>query len=399
MDAQQIGKLQESCREYTLLYVEDNEIAREATLDVLQTFFFYIDTAHDGEEGLQKFQTRPYDLVITDINMPKMNGIEMIEQIKQIDQNVPILITSAYNEPDFFLQTIKLGVEGYLLKPLDMQQFLTSLNKAVEKLRLRRENEQYRLHLEQKVQQQVDQLRQKDEIIAERSKFAVMGEMIDAIAHQYKQPLSIIQLQAQQLEYTYNEFGTVDKDVIEDSTRGTMRQVDHLIETIDHFRSFFRPDYTIERVSLDVLLGSVSTLLQDELRKHRVKLSVVGDSDTHVYVIATDLKHLLINLINNAKDAFEARGIDRDREVEVLVQKDEENTYLKICDNAGGIDAKVLPNIFKPNVSTKKFDKGTGIGLYICTLIVKKIGASLEADNWSKGAVFTVKLPHKRADA
>ena len=121
---------------YKVLYVEDNEEARDSTSVIFEDFFASVIIAVNGEDGLEKFKSNDIDIIITDINMPKMNGIEMIKKIKEIDDEVPILILSAHNESSHFIDSIKLGVEGYLLKPIDMDQFLLSILKTTQKLKI-----------------------------------------------------------------------------------------------------------------------------------------------------------------------------------------------------------------------------------------------------------------------
>jgi len=145
-------------QELQVLYVEDNQDARESTLGLLENIFDNITTAVDGKDGLEKFQTKSFDLILTDINMPKLNGIEMVTIIRETDKDIPILILSAYNESGYFIETIKQGVEGYLLKPIDLNQFITMINKSIEKIYLKREIEQYQNNLEEKVQEQTKEL-------------------------------------------------------------------------------------------------------------------------------------------------------------------------------------------------------------------------------------------------
>lgn len=120
-------------RNLKLLYVEDNESARASTIGVLKEFFDDIFVAVDGEDGVQKFKENKIDIIITDINMPKMNGLEMLATIRKIDKDVFVLVFSAYNEAKYFVESIKLGVDGYLLKPLDMKQFLEVISKINDK--------------------------------------------------------------------------------------------------------------------------------------------------------------------------------------------------------------------------------------------------------------------------
>jgi len=116
-----------------LLYVEDNADAREMTAMILEDFFDKIVIAVDGEDGFEKFQENEIDLIITDINMPRLNGLDMIEKIRAIDDDVSILVLSAHNEDDFFIRSIKLNIDGYLLKPIDIDQFSNMLNKVIQK--------------------------------------------------------------------------------------------------------------------------------------------------------------------------------------------------------------------------------------------------------------------------
>ena len=127
-------------REYSqnlqLLYVEDDEEIRKANLTLFKNFFKKIIIAVDGEDGYEKFQNNQVDIIITDINMPKLNGIDMIAKIRDTDNDIPIIIVSAHNEAKYFIGSIKLGVDGYLLKPIGMKQFLSVLYKITKKIKL-----------------------------------------------------------------------------------------------------------------------------------------------------------------------------------------------------------------------------------------------------------------------
>ena len=140
-------------KDLKLLYVEDNEEARNSTLNFLSRFFDDIVVAVDGEDGLKKFleSKSRFDLILTDITMPKMDGLEMVKQIKEKNHDIMILVLSANNESSYFLDAIKLGIDGYLLKPLNMQQMIRQLFKTLEKIKLKKENETYKRDLEKKI--------------------------------------------------------------------------------------------------------------------------------------------------------------------------------------------------------------------------------------------------------
>lgn len=128
-------------RQLTLLYVEDNDDARIGGLFILEELFGKVIVANDGEEGLKKFQEHSVDVVMTDVNMPKMNGLEMVNAIRLLNAQTPILILSAYNESGYFIESIRQGVDGYLLKPIDMKQLLETLGRVIEKLILKKDRD------------------------------------------------------------------------------------------------------------------------------------------------------------------------------------------------------------------------------------------------------------------
>ncbi len=143
-----------------VLYVEDNESVRISTFGMLERFFANVTIAKDGKDGLQKFNesNEPFDLILTDINMPKMNGVEMIKEIRAVDSNVAILVLSAHNETNYFIETVKHGIEGYLLKPIDLKQFIDTLIVVSKKITLKRENEEYRKNLEITIDKKTEEL-------------------------------------------------------------------------------------------------------------------------------------------------------------------------------------------------------------------------------------------------
>ena len=133
IDLEEIVKFSKKTR---LLYVEDDHDVRKSMLVVLEEFFDHIVVAKDGEEGVRKFEEEQIDLVITDILMPKLNGIEMAKKIRAKDRKIPILIVTAYNETEYLLEGITLHVDGYILKPIDLNQFTDVIANTISKLKL-----------------------------------------------------------------------------------------------------------------------------------------------------------------------------------------------------------------------------------------------------------------------
>ncbi|NCD11350.1 MAG: EAL domain-containing protein [Epsilonproteobacteria bacterium] len=141
-----------NAKSLTLLYVEDNVSVRLGSMLIFEEFFGSVIEAVNAEDAIEKFKSHAIDLVITDINMPKMSGLEMAEIIRKMSPRTPILILSAYNDTPYFVESIRLGVEGYLLKPVEIGQFMEVLGRVIEKIHLQAENEKIEMLLIQYVE-------------------------------------------------------------------------------------------------------------------------------------------------------------------------------------------------------------------------------------------------------
>jgi len=148
-----VVKLKKYAAACSVLYVEDDAIIRSATESFLKRFFTDVTTAEDGAKGLELYKHKNFDIVITDINMPNMNGVEMIEAMKEIFFGQVIIITSAYNDSDNLMKFIELGVDRFVLKPFNNKQFLHTLYKVAEELSYEREREDLEDQLEQSLKQ------------------------------------------------------------------------------------------------------------------------------------------------------------------------------------------------------------------------------------------------------
>ena len=122
-----IVKLKKYASICSVLYVEDDGVIREATASFLGRFFPDVVLAEDGEEGINLYKSRAFDVVITDINMPHMNGIEMIQDIKEINYEQPIIVTSAYNDSENLMKLIELDVDRFVLKPFISSFYMCSI--------------------------------------------------------------------------------------------------------------------------------------------------------------------------------------------------------------------------------------------------------------------------------
>jgi signal transduction histidine kinase len=225
-----------------------------------------------------------------------------------------------------------------------------------------------------------------ERILAQQAKLAAMGEMMDAVAHQWKQSLNIISMLTDILVSEYKD-GDVDEAYLEEYRMSLWKQLDHLLNTLDEFRSFFRPDKEKSAFNLSKSINAVLLLIKDEFIGKAITFNVEGDDNIELYGVENEFKHIVLNILNNAKDAFIENEI-KPRTIKISFYQKEGNNIMEICDNAGGIPDIVIDNIFKANVITKAEGKGTGIGLYMSAQIAEKMDARLEVQNKEEGACF-----------
>ena len=129
---ERINKILEYSKNINLLYGEDNAENRESTSNILSIIFANIIIAVDGQDGLNKFKENNIDLIITDINMPNLNGIEMIKEIKKIDRNCDFIFLSANDDRKILLECIPLQPHGFLVKPIDFEELISSIEDVIQ---------------------------------------------------------------------------------------------------------------------------------------------------------------------------------------------------------------------------------------------------------------------------
>ena len=150
----------EILKNISILYVEDESDVREFTSKLLSSLLKNVFTAENGQDGLDLYKENinTIDLIVTDINMPKMNGITMCEKIRELNKEIPIVVTSAHNDTDFLKKAIDVGVSTYAMKPIDLYQLIESITKAIEPIFLKKELVTLNLSLESKIEMEIEKI-------------------------------------------------------------------------------------------------------------------------------------------------------------------------------------------------------------------------------------------------
>ncbi len=258
---------------------------------------------------------------------------------------------------------------------------------------------QLQTQLQKTVDIQVEDIRKKDLTLIAQSKMATMGEMIENIAHQWKQPLSIITLSSTGVKME-SEFNELTDDYLQNALTNIEKSANYLSQTIDDFKDFFKNDSLKQQYVLEEAFNKSKTLIASKLEKRDIHIITSFDSGT-IYGNKNEIIQVFMNLLSNSIDAFDEFDLDT-KVIYFSTRYEKEFVVIKFCDNAGGIPSAIISKIFEYKFSTKG-ENGTGIGLYMSKLIIDKIDGQIQVKNSTftyeqteyKGVEFTIKLPLK----
>jgi len=233
------------------------------------------------------------------------------------------------------------------------------------------------------------QVTEQQEIMIEQQKLASMGEMIGNIAHQWRQPLNALGLVLQNIKKAY-ERGRLDEAYLEKAVNKGKMLTTKMSTTIDDFRNLIKSKKLKERFFIKDIVNDVIEMVEASLKNHNIEMVLELDENLETESYPNELFQVLINLVNNSKDAF----IEQNKNGFIKIKTYQKENYIiiEVIDNAGGIPFENPNKVFEPYFTTK--DKGTGIGLYMSKMIIEKdMEGILGVENVEDGAKFTIKLP------
>ncbi|MEW6550668.1 MAG: HAMP domain-containing sensor histidine kinase [Campylobacterota bacterium] len=256
--------------------------------------------------------------------------------------------------------------------------------------------------LEQKIAHEVKNSRKKDFVMFQQAKLASMGEMLQNIAHQWRQPLGSLSMIIQSFQ-TKMELGKLTPDFVDSKVKDAMLLADNMSHTLDDFRNFFNPEKAKTTFSMKQCIEHAFELSKYILDKEHIKHEIVIKHDIQLHTYYNELSHVFLNLISNSKDAFKNRCTHEEKIIKVLVKPYKTKVYIHFMDNAGGIPDEIISQIFEPYFTTKYKSAGTGIGLYMSKQIIethmkgsitcKNIPNNLSICKGCKSALFIIEIP------
>jgi len=413
----------------SVLFVEDDDLLRAIYERILDKLVDRLYIASNGKEGIEAYHTHHPDMIITDIMMPVMDGLEMVEEIRKINRDVRLVILSAYGEAEYFMDAIKIGVNSFLLKPVETKKLISlvqelangillgrkvkeqeqqrkkaeeelrKLNQELEKRveertidlqreikeRIQAENELKKLNLtlEKRVVEELKKREKQQQLLIQKSKLESIGELAAGIAHEINQPLGGISMGLDNILFKLS-YGGVSEEYLKTKIDALFKDIDRIRQIINHVRIFSRDQKNLvdEPININEVIQDTLSLITKQYQNHNVDIALDLESGCcHTTGNKYRIEQVLLNLLSNAKYAVDERfrQLKTGYQKKIGIRTHTSNDYIvvDIIDNGIGIPEKYINNIFDPFFTTKEVEKGTGLGLSISYGIIQEMKGSI----------------------
>jgi signal transduction histidine kinase len=384
-----------------LFIVDDEEEIRLSLCDFLEHEGFQVIVAANGAEALKLLDAQFPRVVISDLMMPDVDGIQFLEELTKRKINIPVIIMTAFGTMDHAIQAMKKGASDFITKPIDLDYLLQTIRRVID-----------RSKMSEKIKEQQQQLIQSE-------KMASLGQLVAGIAHEINNPINFIISNLQPLkEYLHGyknviQFFSTHKETLPDELRHeflsiyTKNDIDFINEDSEKLlQSFEDGSHRISgivaslrqysRVDVDYYspfdlheaIDSSLRLLHTRYKQHITVRKNYGNLPP-VICSPGQINQVFLNILSNAEEAVEGNG-----HVWIITTVENGMAVIRIRDDGKGIPANIQKKIFDPFFTTKPVGSGTGLGLSISYGIIEQHGGTIAVDSEvGKGTTFTVKLP------
>lgn len=359
---------------------------------------FQAISLENGLLGLRLLLRERFDVLISDIKMPRMDGIEFSKRAKQIDPNMVVILLTGYGSLETAQEAIKIGVKDYLTKPVDIEQLLVSVNEGLRLAEIQKKNFSHYHKLVQSLN------KEKDALDAAKENFLAL------LSHELRTPVTVISEAFSILKEavdipTDHEFSMLDEEkklqAINAFNDGR-RRIISIVDDINYYMNLNRGEVSLEKtkVSLNYILNNNNNALVRLASRNKCDLQKqFGDQEIEAVVDPERILDVIARLINNA-------GFHNSAGTKIILKllvfkkddADSQKEYVRIqvCDNGQGIDEKVLENIFSPfNVSDiMHHSRGVGLSFPICKKVIELHGGTMKVESIKgQGTTITIEIP------
>jgi len=374
-----------------ILLVDDEEGIRKVLSIVLEDSGYEVVTAKSGEEALDLFRETHPPIVLTDIKMPGMDGIEVLRRIKEQSPETEVIMITGHGDIDLAIQSLKFDATDFITKPINDDVLEIALKRARERMAFRSERKRYTEDLEKLVEEKTGKLVQ-----AER--LAAVGQTVSALAHSIKNVMGGLRggefvlekgIELRNEEYLRRGWGMV---------KGNLDRIREMALDLLRYGKDRVPEF--EACDPNRPVREVADLMMDQARNHGISLVLdLDESLPPAWFDPEGIHRCILNLVTNAVDACVDLECSR-RQGQVILRTLKSRHWAveyQVEDSGCGMDQETKGKVFQAFFSTKG-SRGTGLGLMITKKIVDEHGGTIDFESETgKGTRFVIRLPAKKA--
>jgi len=363
------------------ILVIDDELGPRESIRMVFKDTHNVFLAEDGFKGIEILKKEDIDVIILDLKMPKINGIETLKKIREIDKDVPVIILTGYGDVDTAKKAIHYGTMEFLSKPFNVEDIIKIVNKAIEGRRTKLRSEK----LKEELKELNEQLKER---ISNMENLATVGQISAEIMHEINNLLTVIHGYTQLLSQQINP---------DNSSKGYVSTINEEIkrckEIAKNILELSKNKQTVEKVNINHLIRKIVDFLKISKIAKNIRFNLnLGEG---IPLIDANSNHIHQAILNILLNGIEAIGKNRSGIIEIKTEKDKNNIIIKIKDNGPGMPEEVVNKMLKPFYTSK--EKGTGLGLYITHKLVKKYNGEIKINTQKgEGTEFTLIFPSNR---
>jgi len=381
----------------SLLVIDDERPILDMLKISLASEGYKVITAESGKEGLKIFKEQRPKLVLTDIRMPGMDGIEVLKTVKATDNEAEVIVITGHGDMNSAIAALQHGASDFITKPIRDEVLMLSLERAKNKIAMNRQLKDYTENLEQKVEECTLELRQAQEELIRNERLATIGETVAGLAHYIKNILTGLQGGV----YMVNAGMAKDKSHMLEEGWGMVQRNIGRVGDLALALLMYSKERTPERsvCGPNEIVSEALELFKERAEEHHVKLNAALDPNLkEAYLDRDGINNVLLNLISNAIDAC-IYDTDTSKAWEVTVRTNlemdadsNEVVLFEVRDNGCGMTDEVKSKLFTRFFSTKA-GRGTGLGLLNTQKIIHEHGGEISVDSQpGQGTTFSVRL-------
>ncbi|PHR59545.1 MAG: hypothetical protein COA44_00965 [Arcobacter sp.] len=390
---------------WKLLIVDDDKDIHEITKLALKDLKFkdkYLsfESAYSAEEAISKLNQNPqFAIVLLDIGMETSDaGLGVANFIRQqLHDNLTRIIIRTGQPGDVPEKEIidNYDINDYKSKTeLTIEKLFTAIRTAIAQYHQINELAHLNVELEERIKEALLIQKKQQEALFLQDRTVQMGELLNMLAHQWRQPLARISAVTTQLKFSL-ALGEINTEEFNKQIDGIEKYTHELSETIEEFRTVYEPTKLSENTPVCALLEKSVSIINSSFKEKNIIIDIICDEDEKGFFTSTALYQVLLSLLRNSQEAFLEVDIEEPR-ISISTQREEGLLQICIQDNAGGIKEEYLSKVFDPYFSTKSNKNGHGLGLYMSKSIIEQnCNGKIEVENKNDGCLFTISLPNK----